>query len=104
MFKGLEKIFDVIGEILAVILVIAYAIVLLNAKIEFIEPGTVLNVFNGICFYGSILLVGVVGLEAMCKRNIIFFLIFLVLVALVVILMFFPDVFDSMVNTVTSIG
>lgn len=102
MFKGLEKIFDVIGEILAVVLVIVYAVTLLNAKLDFIEPGTLYNVLNGIRFYGSIILIGVVGLEAMCKRNIVFFLIFLVLLALVVVLMFFPDVFDSMVSTVTA--
>ena len=89
MFKKLEKVFDILGEILAVLLVIVYAV-------------TLLNVLNGIRFYGSVILIGVVGLEAMCKRNIVFFLIFLVLLALVVVLMFFPEVFDSMVSTVTS--
>ena len=102
MFKKLEKVFDILGEILAVLLVIVYAVTLLNAKLDFIEPGTLLNVLNGIRFYGSVILIGVVGLEAMCKRNIVFFLIFLVLLALVVVLMFFPEVFDSMVSTVTS--
>lgn len=101
MFKGLEKVFDILGEILAVVLVIVYAITLLNAKVGFIEPGALLNALNGIRFYGSIILIGVVGLEAMCKRNIILFIIFLAVLALVVVLMFFPEVFDSMVATVT---
>ncbi len=102
MFKGLEPIFDILGEILAVLLVIVYAVTLLNAKVGFIEPGALLNVLNGIRFYGSIALIGVVGLEAMCKRNIILLILFLAVLALVVVLMFFPEVFDTMVSTVTA--
>ena len=79
MFKGLEKVFDIIGEILAVIMVIVFALLIINANFSFL-PDTVLKVFSYVQNYGSLVLMAVVGLEAMSKRNFIFQIIFLCLV------------------------
>ena len=45
MFKGLEKVFDIIGEILAVIMVIVFALLIINANFDFL-PDMVLKVPN----------------------------------------------------------
>ncbi len=91
MFKKTEKFWDILGEILAVLLVLVYAVMIINANWQFIPDGTIFNILEGIRSYGSIVLVGVVGLEAISKRNIIFQIIFVAIMALVVIFMFFPE-------------
>ena len=92
MFKGMEKVWDIIGEILALLIV--------NAKFGFIPEGTFLNILEILRTYGSLLLVAVVGLEAMSKRNIVFQIIFIALLALIVVFMFFPETYDKFINMV----
>ena len=99
MFKKLEKLFDILGEILAVVMVLVYALLIINANFSFL-PTAVLNVFEVIRTYGSLVLIGVVGLEAMSKRNFIFQIIFLALCALIVIFLFFPDTYANLINIV----
>ncbi len=99
MFKKSEKFFDILGEILAVVLVIVFALLIINANFPFL-PDSILNVFEVIRTYGSLVLIGVVGLEAMSKRNFIFQIIFLALCALIVIFLFFPDTYANLINIV----
>ena len=99
MFKGLEKVFDIIGEILAVVLVVVFALLILDANFNFL-PDAVLNVFTVIKEYGALVLIGVVGCEAMSKRNFIFQLIFLALMALIVIFLFFPGTYENLIHIV----
>ena len=42
----------------------------------------------------------VVGLEAMSKRNLVFQIIFIALLALIVVFMFFPETYDKFINMV----
>lgn len=100
MFKCTEKIWDILGEILAVVLVLTYAALILNANFAFIPEGVFLNILEIIRTYGSLVLVGVVGLEAMSKRNIIFQLIFLALCALIVVFLFFPGTYENLIAIV----
>ncbi len=99
MFKKMEKVFDILGEILAVLLVVVFALLIVNATFEFLPDG-VLNVFEVIRNYGSLVLIAVVGLEAMSKRNFIFQIIFLALLALIVVFLFFPGTYDNLINIV----
>ena len=94
MFKGLEKVFDIIGEILAVVLVVVFALLILDAKFDFLPDG-VLNVFKVIQTYGALVLIAVVGLEAMSKRNLVFQIIFLAMLALIVVFLFFKDTYTN---------
>lgn len=98
MFKGMEKVWDIIGEILAVVLVLVYALLIINAKWQFIPAGTFMNILEILRTYGSILLVAVVGLEAMSKRNIVFQIIFVLLLVLIVVFMFFPETYQNLIN------
>lgn len=100
MLKGTEKIWDILGEILAIILVIVYALLIINASFSFIPEGTFLNILEIIRTYGSLLLVGVVGMEAMSKRNFIFRIIFLLLIAVIVVFLFFPGTYENFINII----
>lgn len=100
MFKCTEKLWDILGEILAVVLVITYALLILNANFSFIPAGTFLNILEIIRNYGSLALIAVVGLEAMSKRNFLFQIIFLALCAVIVIFLFFPGTYENLINIV----
>ncbi len=99
MFKGLEKVFDIIGEILAVVLVVVFALLIINANFSFL-PDAVLNVFEVIRTYGSLILIAVVGLEAMSKRNFIFQIIFLALLALIVVFLCFRGTYENLIGLI----
>ncbi len=102
MFKCFSKFWDIIGEILAVLLVLVYAALIINANFSFIPEGTIMNILEIARTYGSLLLVAIVGLEAMSKRNIIFQIIFLALLALIVVFIFFPGTYENLINIVKS--
>lgn len=101
MFKKLEKVFDIIGEILAVVLVIVFALLIIDANFPFLDNVEWLkNAFEIIRTYGALLLIAVVGLEAMAKRNFVFQIIFLALLALIVVFLFFPGTYESFIGMI----
>ena len=75
------------------------ALLILDANFHFL-PDTVLNIFTVIKEYGALVLIAVVGCEAMSKRNFIFQIIFLALVALIVIFLFFPGTYDNLIHII----
>ena len=100
MFKCTEKLWDILGEILAVVLVVTYALLILNATFNFLTNATILMILDIIRTYGSLALIGVVGLEAISKRNLIFKIIFLALCAIIVIFLFFPGTYQNLIGTI----
>ncbi|MBO5067778.1 MAG: hypothetical protein J6C62_05205 [Clostridia bacterium] len=100
MFKCTTKLWDILGEILAVVLVLTYALLIINANFQFIHNQTILMILDILRTYGSLALVGVVGLEAMSKRNFILQLIFLALCAIIVIFLFFPDTYTNLIGAI----
>ncbi len=100
MFKCTTKIWDIIGEILAVVLVVTYAVLIINANFQFINNHTILMILDILRNYGSLALVGVVGLEAISKRNFVLQLIFLFLCAIIVIFLFFPDTYVNLIGSI----
>lgn len=97
--KKLEKFFDVLGEIIAIVMVLVYALWIINLNFNFL-PVEVVNVLAIVKEYGLLVLVAVVGLEAMSKRNFILRVIFYALVALIVIFLFFPGTYASLIGMV----
>ena len=100
MFKRSEKLFDILGEILAVVLVLVYAVLIIDSNFDFIPDGTFMNILQILRTYGSLLLVAIVGLEAMSKRNIVFQIIFAALLVLIVVFMFFPETYQNFINLI----
>ncbi len=101
--KALEPIFDIIGEILAIVLVITFAVLILNANFEFINNVTIMQILQIIQNNGSLALMEVVGLEAISKRNIIIRIAFYALLALIVVFLFFPDTYANLITAVGQI-
>ena len=85
----MEKVFDILGEILAVLTLVLYVVLIINANWSFI-PGNVLNVLNIIRNYAALVVVMIVGFEAMVKRSFVFKVLFLLVLAIVIIFQFFP--------------
>lgn len=100
--KWSEGIWDIIGEILAVLLVVVYAVLILNANFCFITNETLYKILDIIRTYGSLALIAVVGLEAMCKRNIILRIVFYLLCALIVVFLFFPGTYENLIGVISS--
>lgn len=99
--KKLEKVFDILGEIIAVVMVLLYVVALANAQWSFIPADSfIANAMKIMLTYGALLLVAVVGLEAISKRNLIFRIIFYALLAIIVIFMFFPNTYTQLIGLV----
>lgn len=96
--KNLEPLFDLIGEILAVIMVAVYILTLANAQWQFINSATILNILAVMRMYGSLLLVAVVGMEAMSKRKFLLRIIFYACIAIIVIFLFFPATYQNLLQ------
>ena len=90
----IEKIFDILGEILAVLTIILYAVLFVNAVWSFI-PENVLKVLQVIKDYAALVVVLVVGIECIVKRNFFFKFVFTVLVGIIIICHFFPGTWEN---------
>ncbi len=99
----ISKILDIIGEIVAVVLVLVWIVTLANAQWHFLDSVPVLlNILEIIKAWGGVVLMAVVGLEAMSKRNIVFRIIFLVLLAIVIIFLCFPGTYEYLIGLIPS--
>lgn len=97
--QKLSSVFDIIGEILAVVYVLVFALLLIDAQWPFLRNvGWLYNTFKVIWMYGGFVIAAIVGLEAMVKRNFFLFLIFAILLAVCVIFTFFPDTYENLLG------
>ncbi len=96
-----KQIFDVIGCIAAAVTIIAYLVLCINATWSFIPADSfIMNVLLVIKTWAPLVVVGIVGLEFVADKNIVFRVIFYVAIALVVIFMFFPGTWSQFVGLV----
>ena len=93
--KVVEKVFDIMGEILAVLTVVLYVVLIINANWSFIPAGRFLDILLVIKNYAALVVVAIVGFEAMVKRNFVFKLIYLLLLAVIILFMFFPGTWTN---------
>lgn len=94
MKNTLSKILQIIAEIMAVALVIVFLLHYIDANYPFL-PELGVKIVNGLMQWGALLLVAVVGVQAMIRRNILFLILFLVVLAAVIVFMFFPGTIES---------
>ena len=95
----LEKVFDVLGEILAFVTAVVWALVIIDQNFSFL-PETMVNIFNVSKAWLLLALVAIVGLEATIKRNIIIRILFYVILAVLIIFHCFPGTYDYLVGLV----
>lgn len=97
----MQKLFDVLGKILAIVWLIAFVLWVTNANWGYLNSVEIaVKIINGIKEWGALLLVGIVGCEAVAKRSLVIKIVFLVLLAACVIFMFFPGVTDQIFSVV----
>ena len=95
----LEKVFDVLGEILAFVTALAWALVIINHNFPFL-PEVVVNIFDIAKEWMLLVLVGVVGLEATIKRNFFIRLLFYLIMAVLIIFHCFPETYTHIIGLV----
>ncbi len=91
----MEKVFDILGEILAVLTIALYAVLIINANWSFIPEGRILDILLVIKNYAALVVVLIVGFEAMVKRSFVFKVLFLLVLALIIIFQFFPGTWEN---------
>ncbi|MBQ8451736.1 MAG: hypothetical protein IJ538_03055 [Clostridia bacterium] len=96
-----KQIFDVIGGIAAFLTVVVFLLLVINAKWAFIPEGSfVMNVLNICKTWAPLVVVAIVGLEFVSTKHFVFRILFYVMMALVVISMFFPSTWEQVVGFV----
>ncbi len=96
-----KQILDVIGCIAAAITILTYVILCINAQWTFIPADSfIMNVLRVIQTYAPLVVVGIVGLEFVANKHLVFRIIFYILIAIVVIFMFFPATWSNLVGII----
>ena len=96
-----KKFFDAIGMLAAIITVIAYAVLVINAQWPFLgDYPAIYNVLLIVRTYAPLVVVALVALEFVADKGFIVKLICYVAIALVVISMFFPATWTQLVGLV----
>lgn len=91
MKKALSKVFSVIGQIVAVVLVVALLLDYINELYIFLpEMGS--KIIHYVVQYGATLLVAIIAMSAVLKTNMIFTVIMILLILAVVGFMFAKDI------------
>ncbi len=99
--RAMSKFLDIVGEIVAVLLVLVWIVLLANAQWNFLDSvPTLLNILNLIRAYGGLILMAIVGLEAMSKRNIVLRIVFLACLAIIVVFLFFPGTYENLIGLI----
>lgn len=96
-----KQILDVIGCLGAVVTIIAYVLLCINAKWTFIQADSfVMNVLKIIQTYAPLIVVCIVGLEFCSDKNIVIRIIFYLMIVLVVIFTCFPSTWTEIVGLI----
>ena len=97
--EKLEKVFDVLGEILAIATLIVWILVIINQNFHFL-PTQMADILTVAKAWMLIALVAIVGFEATIKRNILIRIIFYLLLAVLIIFHFFPGTYNYLIGLV----
>ncbi len=94
MGEKLEKVVDIIGEILAFLTVALMVFVFVNRYFGFL-PADTAKIIESVLVVAVLLVVALAGLEFALKRGLIVFILYAALVAAAVIFLFFPGVLPA---------
>lgn len=99
-----KQVFDVIGGIAAVVTVLVYVVLCINSQWTFIDASsTIMKVLTVVQVYAPLVVVAIAGIEFFSSKNIVFRILFYILIAIVVIFMFFPATWSNFVGIVNGI-
>ena len=96
-----KKFLDILGMGAAIVTVIAYLMLVINAQWPFLQDAVWLyNILVVIQTYAPLVVVAIVGLEFVSKRSLLIRVIYYAAVALIVISMFFPATWQHLVGLI----
>ena len=96
-----KKFLDTLGMTAAIITVIAYLVLVINAQWPFLNDVVWLyNILMVIKTYAPLVVVAIVGLEFVSERSLLVRVIYYAAVALIVISMFFPGTWQNLVGLI----
>ncbi len=95
-----KRLFDGIGMLAAVVTVIAYLLLVINAQWPFLSA-TIYNILTVVRHYAPLIVVAIVGLEYVSNKSLLVRVIYYAAVALIVISMFFPSTWNELVGIVS---
>ena len=96
-----KQIFDVIGCLAAIVTVLTYLVLCINATWSFIPEGSfILNVLQVIKTWAPLVVVAIVGAEYVADKNVVFRILLYIMIALIVIFMFFPNTWSQVVGII----
>ena len=96
-----KKFFDGISMTAAIITILAYLVLVINAQWPFLgNVPTIYNILVVIRAYAPLVVVALVGFEWVSKMNFVVRLVFYAAIALIIISMFFPATWVELVGLV----
>ena len=99
--SGMKIALDWLGGIAAFLTVVVYVMLLIHAKWAYL-PDSVYNVLTVIRTWAPLVVVAITGLEFTSGKSIIFKILFLILLAVIVVAMFFPETWEKVVGLINS--
>ena len=97
--SGMKLALDWLGGICAFLTVAVFVMLVIHAQWAYL-PTDVYNVLSVIKIWAPLVVVAITGLEFTSGRSIIFKILFLILLAVVVISMFFPATWQQIVGLI----
>jgi len=97
--SGMKLALDWLGGICAFLTVVVLVMLVIHAKWAYL-PDEVYNVLSVIKIWAPLIVVAITGLEFTSGKSIIFKILFLILLAIVIISMFFPSTWQKIIGLI----
>jgi hypothetical protein len=98
----MKKFWNVLGQILGFLTIVLYAFLYTDAQFGFGLPAEVMTYLNLARNFAALAVAAIVGMEFVSGKK-LFAFIYILILAIVVIFMFFPTLGDSIVSMLNSI-
>ena len=96
-----KQILDCVGCIAAVVTILTYLLLCINSAWPFLDGATfVYKVLLAVKTWAPLVVVGIVGWEFVADKSLVVRVLFYAAIALIVIFMFYPGVWDQFVGIV----
>jgi hypothetical protein len=98
----MKKLFNALGQFFGFLTILLYAFLFINAIFNFNVPAEVMVILQTIQMYAMFVVCGLAGFEFVSGKKILA-LVYFLLLALVVVFSFFPDLRDQIIQIVTTV-
>ncbi len=98
----MKKLWNVLGQIFGFLTIALYAFLYTDAQFHFGLDPAIMDILNMVKEYAALGVAAIVGMELVSGKG-LFVLIYLIILAVVVIFMFFPELGDNLVNMINGL-